>query len=63
VITKAFILAKDNYPIGAKILRDNKIIRDQGAFLAAIAERKRPKFPKRRGLPICRRMPARIQAG
>jgi hypothetical protein len=39
VITKPFILAKDNYRMSARILRDNKIIRDHGAFPAAFAER------------------------
>jgi hypothetical protein len=63
VIAKAFIPAKDNYRIGAKIIRENKILRDHGAFLAVIAERKRPMFPKLRGLPICRRIPAPIRAG
>jgi hypothetical protein len=54
VIAKPFILAKDNYRIGAKIIRDNKIIRDHGALLAAFAKRWRPMVPKRRGLRICR---------
>jgi hypothetical protein len=48
VIAKAFILAKDNYRISAKILRENKILRDHGAFPAAIAKRKRPMLPKLR---------------
>jgi hypothetical protein len=42
MIAKAFILAKDNSPITAKILPDNKIIRDHGAFPATIAKRGRP---------------------
>jgi hypothetical protein len=42
VITKAFILAKDNYRISARILRDNKILRDHGTFPSATAKRKRP---------------------
>jgi hypothetical protein len=54
VIAKPFILAKDNHRIGAKILRDNKIVRDHGAIPAAFAKRWRPMVPKRRGLPICR---------
>jgi len=37
VIAKTFILTKDNSLISAKILRDNKIIRDHVAFSAAFA--------------------------
>jgi hypothetical protein len=54
VIAKPFIITKDNCRIGAKILRDNKIIRDHGAFPAAFAKRWRPMVPQRRGLRICR---------
>ena len=54
MIAKPFILAKDNYRISAKILRDNKIIRDHGAFPDAFAKRWRPTVPKRRGLRVCR---------
>jgi hypothetical protein len=32
MITKPFFLAKDNYRIGAKILRGNKILRDAGTI-------------------------------
>jgi hypothetical protein len=41
VITKPFILAKDNYRIGTKILLDNEIIGDHGDFPATTVERKR----------------------
>jgi len=46
VIAKPFILTKDNCRISAKILRDNKIIHDHGAFPAAFAKRRRPMVPK-----------------
>jgi hypothetical protein len=52
VIAKPFILAKDNYRISARILLDNQVIRDLGAFPAAFSERRLPMAPKRRGLPI-----------
>jgi hypothetical protein len=42
VITKAFILPKDNHRISAEILRDNKLIHDHGVLLAVIAKRERP---------------------
>jgi hypothetical protein len=42
VIAKTFILAKDNCRISAKILRENKMIRDHGALPEAIAKYKRP---------------------
>jgi hypothetical protein len=58
VITKPFILAKDNYLINAKTLPDNKIIRDHGAFPAAFAKRTRPVLPKRRMVRIYGQVPA-----
>jgi hypothetical protein len=53
VIAKPFLLAKDNYRISAKILPDNKTIRDHGAISAGSAERGRPMVPKRRRMTMC----------
>jgi hypothetical protein len=37
MITNDFFLAKDNYRIGAQILRENKILRDHAAERAMVA--------------------------
>ena len=42
MIVKTFILTKEIRAGRAKSLRDNKILRDHGAFLASIAKRERP---------------------
>jgi hypothetical protein len=55
VITKPFILAKDNYRISAKILPDHKIIRDHGAFPAAFAKRRRILARRALIMPGCER--------
>ena len=61
VIAKGFILAKDNYLISAKILRDNKILRDFGPRSAngrlivlarRLLKRKAGPLPRRRALAV-----------
>jgi hypothetical protein len=53
VIAKPFFLAKDNCRISAKILPDNKTIRDHGGVPAVCAKRGRPMVPKRPGVTMC----------
>jgi hypothetical protein len=53
VIAKPFFLTKDNCRISAKILPDNKTIRDHGGVPADSAERGRPMVPKRPGVTMC----------
>jgi hypothetical protein len=52
VIAKPFFLTKDNCRISAKILPDNKTIRDHGGVPAVSAERGRPMVPKRPGVTM-----------
>jgi hypothetical protein len=52
VITKPFFLMKDNRRISAKILPDNKTIRDHGGVPAVSAERGRPMVLKRPGVTM-----------
>jgi hypothetical protein len=63
VIAKAFVLAKDNYRIGAKILRENKLIRDHGAFPDAIGKQEPPMMPKRRKVPVGDRASRSLRPG
>jgi hypothetical protein len=63
VIAKAFILANDNYRIGAKILREDKIIRDHGAFPDVIGKQERPMMPKRRKVPVADRALRSLRPG
>jgi hypothetical protein len=53
VIVKPFFLTKDNCRISAKILPDNKTIRDHGGVPAVSAECGRPMVPRRPGVIVC----------
>jgi hypothetical protein len=46
MITNTFFLTKEIRAGRTKSLRDNKMLRDHGAFLAGITKRKRPMLRK-----------------